>query len=376
MRRSFKLPLSGLVLAGLLGGSFAYVAAEKSLTVTVDGESRSVDTYASTVADVLADAGLVPASQDVVLPGPDAEVEDGDAIVLNRARPLQLTVDGVATEVYTTASSVDEALDQLGYRSDDLVLSASRSERVPLDGMALAVSTPKDITLVADGTIRVVSTTAGTAAQLLAEQGVLMGPTDRMTLTPDRPLLDRMRLQVLRVAVTQVTETAPIDYATVETEDPEALEGTEEVTQEGVEGEQTTTYAVTITDGVETAREQVSVAVTTPPVDELVSVGTMPRPVAAPRSSASGGSGEVPATADGLNWAALADCESGGNPSAVSGTGKYRGMYQFSQTTWNSVGGEGDPADASAAEQTLRAQMLYERGGAGQWPHCGPRLFT
>ena len=40
------------------------------------------------------------------------------------------------------------------------------------------------------------------------------------------------------------------------------------------------------------------------------------------------------------------------------------------------VGGSGNPADASAAEQTNRAQILYNRSGAGQWPHCGPRLFT
>ena len=34
------------------------------------------------------------------------------------------------------------------------------------------------------------------------------------------------------------------------------------------------------------------------------------------------------------------------------------------------------PAAASADEQTYRAQLLYQRSGAGQWPHCGPRLFN
>jgi hypothetical protein len=58
----------------------------------------------------------------------------------------------------------------------------------------------------------------------------------------------------------------------------------------------------------------------------------------------------------------------------VSSTGKYRGLYQFSTATWASVGGSGDPAAASAGEQTKRAQMLYARSGAGQWPTCGGRL--
>jgi hypothetical protein len=100
-------------------------------------------------------------------------------------------------------------------------------------------------------------------------------------------------------------------------------------------------------------------------VDELVAVGTKERPVQ---------SAAVPSTADGLNWAALARCESGGRPDAVSSTGRYRGLYQFSTSTWASVGGSGDPAAASAEEQTMRAQMLYARSGAGQWG-CGSHLF-
>ena len=80
--------------------------------------------------------------------------------------------------------------------------------------------------------------------------------------------------------------------------------------------------------------------------------------------------------ADSLNWAALAKCESGGNPTAVSSTGKYHGLYQFSVSTWQAVGGAGLPSDASAEEQTARAKMLYNRSGAGQWPHCGKNLFS
>jgi hypothetical protein len=81
-------------------------------------------------------------------------------------------------------------------------------------------------------------------------------------------------------------------------------------------------------------------------------------------------------SADNLNWAALADCESSGNPRAIGGGGAYRGLYQFMMSTWHSVGGVGDPINASAGEQTYRAQLLYRRSGAGQWPRCGRRLFT
>ncbi len=68
---------------------------------------------------------------------------------------------------------------------------------------------------------------------------------------------------------------------------------------------------------------------------------------------------------------AIAACESGGDPTAVSSTGTYRGKYQFSVATWQGVGGSGDPAAASEAEQDYRAALLYNRSGPGQWPVCG-----
>jgi hypothetical protein len=69
--------------------------------------------------------------------------------------------------------------------------------------------------------------------------------------------------------------------------------------------------------------------------------------------------------------AAIAACESGGNPRAIGGGGLYRGLFQFDQRTWNAVGGTGDPAAASVAEQVKRAEILYAQAGPGQWPVCG-----
>jgi hypothetical protein len=68
---------------------------------------------------------------------------------------------------------------------------------------------------------------------------------------------------------------------------------------------------------------------------------------------------------------AIAACESGGDPRAIGGGGAYRGKYQFSYSTWASVGGSGDPAAAPEAEQDRRAAMLYARAGSAPWPVCG-----
>lgn len=68
---------------------------------------------------------------------------------------------------------------------------------------------------------------------------------------------------------------------------------------------------------------------------------------------------------------AIASCESGGNPTAVSSDGSYRGKYQFSYETWASVGGSGDPVTAPEAEQDYRAALLYASAGSSPWPICG-----
>lgn len=69
--------------------------------------------------------------------------------------------------------------------------------------------------------------------------------------------------------------------------------------------------------------------------------------------------------------ASIAQCESHGNPRSIGGGGLYRGKYQMTYSIWASVGGKGDPAAASEAEQDRRASMLYNRSGPGQWPVCG-----
>jgi peptidoglycan endopeptidase LytE len=111
-----------------------------------------------------------------------------------------------------------------------------------------------------------------------------------------------------------------------------------------------------------------------------------PRAAPAARSSAksqsppitkskSGGSSQVRAqsaapSSAGSGLDGIRQCESGGDYGAVSSSGKYRGAYQFDRQTWQSVGGSGDPAAASPAEQDRRAQALYQQRGSSPWGSC------
>jgi hypothetical protein len=89
-----------------------------------------------------------------------------------------------------------------------------------------------------------------------------------------------------------------------------------------------------------------------------------------PVRTGGGGSGN----ASSAGWAKLRQCEASGNYGATNG--QYRGAYQFDQRTWNGVGGSGDPAAASPAEQDYRAQILFNQRGAQPWPVCGKSLIS
>jgi hypothetical protein len=84
---------------------------------------------------------------------------------------------------------------------------------------------------------------------------------------------------------------------------------------------------------------------------------------------------EVSKNAAGPAWAALRNCESGGNYAIADSTGMFRGAYQFAISTWYGLGGVGDPADAPPSEQDYRAQILYDALGAKPWPVCGRFLL-
>ena len=261
-----------------------------------------------------------------------------------------------------TALSVDEALGQLGYRADDLVLSASRSERLPLRGMELTITTPKEIVLVADGQERVVTHDRRYRRRAARRAGHHAdAPTDKTSLYPDQALLNQMRLQVFRVQVTEVAEATASPPRQVETPDPDAFVGERTVTKPGAVGEQATKYRVTVVDGVETGREVLEQRRHRPARHRAGTVGTKPRPTARAdrRRPQLGRAGEV---------RVRRTTRARSTPAATT-----RPVPVLPET-WRSVGGTGNPIDASPAEQTARAQILYNKAGAGQWG-CGSHLF-
>ena len=377
--RATRVTATAVALGAVAGGSAAYLHSGKTVTLTVDGASRTVDADADTVQALLADEQVPVTSRDIVAPGLTAPLKDGQQVVVRYARPLAVTVDGVRRTYWTTALTVDDALTVLNIRADGARLSASRSMPLGRQGLDLAISTPKTVVLSADGHNRVVTTTAQTVAQLLAERGVTVDADDKLSVGAGEAVVNKLAVTVTRISHRQTALIETVPFGTVRTTTSRMYVGETKVVTKGTPGSRRAVYDVVRTNGKKTGQAFVSATLVTPPVDQVIQVGTKPKPAPAETSSGggkgsgSGGGGSVGGGVDSLNWPALARCESGGNPRAVNPAGYY-GLYQFSLSTWRSVGGSGNPINASPGEQLYRAKLLYKRGGAGQWG-CGRHLF-
>ncbi|MGW3730223.1 ubiquitin-like domain-containing protein, partial [Streptomyces sp. NPDC000851] len=130
-----RLLPQALVVAFLAGGTTAFVAEDKAVELSVDGEPRRLHTFADDVTELLAEEGVEVGAHDVVTPAPGTELANGDEIAVHYGRPVRLTLDGERREVWTTARTVEGALKQLGVRAEGAYLSASRSRRIGRAGL-------------------------------------------------------------------------------------------------------------------------------------------------------------------------------------------------------------------------------------------------
>jgi uncharacterized protein YabE (DUF348 family) len=384
------------VLALATGGAAVAVVdqARKTVTLDVDGRTTTVTTFAGSVDGLLEEEGVRVGERDVVLPGADTALRDGGEVVVRLGRELTISADGEERDVWVAALDADEALRTLAERGTNATLVPTRSgDRATLP---LRLDAHEPVTLVVAGEETVVPDGGVGLDTILADAGVTLDGDDRIRVerrTATEVGGPTVAIVAQRVDVEEVTETQPVPFETETRTDPDRYAdlGTA-VEQEGADGVRTIVHRVVKVDGAEESRETVSDEVTTQPVTKVLVEGTKERPKPKPkpkpapereepaapsRSSSSGssssGSTSGGAVATGDVWAALAQCESGGNPSTNTGNGYY-GMYQFSLSTWQSVGGTGLPSDASASEQTMRAQILQQRAGWGQWPHCARKL--
>ncbi|KRE58834.1 transglycosylase [Phycicoccus sp. Soil748] len=358
------------VVTTLVAGAVGVSHFDKSVTLSVDGKASTVHAFGSTVGDVLARQDIKLTSHDVVVPAPTAKVSDGQKIVVRYGRKLTVTVDGATREYWTTATSVEAALQELGIRADSAKLSTSRSMTLGRSGLALSVTTPKDVVVRVDGKNLAETTTSTTVGAALKELGVTFDSNDRVYPALSRPVTKGLKIAVARVSTATVKTTVPIAAPVSRKSDSSLFKGQSKVVQNGADGAKVATWRVTKVDGKVKSRKWLTSVVTQRPVTRVIAVGTKARPVATPPPPSAGNtSGAGINLSNAAMWDRIAQCESTGNWSINTGNGYYGGL-QFDLQTWLGAGG-GDfasrPDLASREEQITVANRVYADRGLSPW---------
>ena len=363
MKKSTIALVAGSVVVASVSVTGIAAAATKDVSLNVDGTSTSLRTSAGTVQDVLAKQDLSVGEHDVVMPAADTRLRDGIQITVRYGRQVTATIDGATQTFWTTANTVDQALAELGLLSDSKV-SVDRSMALGREGLSFTAVTPKAVTVSYEGQTLNTESTHASVAELLTDKGIELGEHDRVNPGLDTAITDDLNIVVQRVQVTQLTEKQPVDFQTKKTNTATLDKGKTQTKTEGRQGEKIVSMEIVTVDGQEESRKVLTEQITTKPVDAEVLVGT---------KTATNTGAAAPASTSGINWDAVAQCESGGNWAINTGNGFYGGL-QFTSGTWASNGGTAyaPRADlATKAQQIATAENVLRTQGIGAWPTCG-----
>lgn len=286
MLRSVKYGLGGALVASLVGGTLAFATADKpkqpvEVALVVDGTPQTISTKADDVAGVLKQSGYTVGPHDVLAPAATTAVDQSTRIVLNRGRLVHLSIDGKPRDIWTTALTVDQALDQLGVNNASYV-SVSRSKRLPLQATSLDLRTPKQVTVLADGKRHSVVTTGPTVQSALTAAGITVRPSDRVAPAGTTALLAGQTVQVTRVKIVQRVKSVRTEFDTVTKTTDALYTGDTKVVKPGKSGLVKVVYKYTFVNGKLTSQQEVGRTVVSHPVDAQVLAGSKPKPAPKP----------------------------------------------------------------------------------------------
>ncbi|MFC5452661.1 ubiquitin-like domain-containing protein [Paenibacillus aestuarii] len=207
-----------------------YGTATKSVSVVVNGQETVVHTKQWVLQRLLDEQAIKIGEHDQISAALNTQIKGGEKIVIDHASPIQLTADGKTTTVYTTARTVESALQDLN---------------------------------------------------------IALGESDRVTPEPTASLQSGDEIKVVRVTKETEEIKEPIAYATEKKSDASILKGKEQIVQEGKEGVKLKKKEKTYEDGVLVSEAVVGEEVQSASVNKVVAVGTKNPVVALSASSPS-----------------------------------------------------------------------------------------
>ena len=340
------------------GVSMAY---HRSITLIVDGEKSTVNTYSHTVKDILAAQGYTVAPGDLVKPSSDTRVAGNDTITYQKQRPFNLEIQTGNKEnekvekisIKTTAYTVEDAIKEVKNFNPSYGLNVSTEKRIPTSGLTVKAIKPQTVWLSDLGNKPMcVKVGAFTVREALEKLGTPLRNSDEVTPSRNATVTPNRKIRVIRhgdMVRERVVSLKPTERII---KDPTHLQGIRIVIKHGKPGKAVLTERLVFDKhGKVIKRILIKRIVTDKPGKATVKVGSQ--------------------QIDKI-WDRLAQCEAGGNWGINNGNGFFGGL-QFTQGTWEAHGGRAyaPRADLATREQQIAvAEKVRDSQGWGAWPAC------
>lgn len=336
--RTLSQGVVALTIVLLLGGLAAVYQYDRvPVVLVVDGKARPFLTHQQTVGAALLDAGLSLRPEDIVDPAPETSLHPGMTISVVRARPVVIQADGRTQTLWTHAVATDQILKEagislspadqvevtsceattriptcpgtlvvrvrravpvtlhedgrvlsfitaastIGQALQDIGLVLYRADRVkpglgtPVSaGMHIFVERSRPVTVLVDGKTIRTRTHRTRVGEVLADLGVVLVGQDYTDPSPDASLGKETTVQVVRVREEFVIQQEPIPYTTRWQPDPELELDHQRLIQEGARGLLQRRWRVRYENGTEVTRTLEDEYVAVPPTDRIIGYGT------------------------------------------------------------------------------------------------------
>ena len=259
---------AAVTVASVLGFG---LTAHKTIALEVNGENKTVQTYAYSVDRLLEEQGIDVKSHDIVQSSSGNVLANHAVVTVQSAYQATINIDGQEVPFWTVATSADQLL---GF----FATNEKNASKVTVDiknvynkltgGMVINQSGPVEV--VADGKTSTAPNGKLPAASILDSKGIVLGKEDRVSIEKNGT---NTVLRVKRVTHGETTKTVVIPYETQTVYDPDLEPGTTEVRQEGKNGEKKQTFNTTFVDGKAETSVLVKETTTSMALDKIIAVG-------------------------------------------------------------------------------------------------------
>jgi len=264
---------SALIISGSVG-TVAYAGTTDKITIEVDGQKQEIYTHANTISELLQEEKIQVLEKDHIYPALSTKIKDEMKVVVEKAKPFMVIVDGKEKQVQSTTKTVKDLLveEHIEVSEHDKVYPSLHTSLEGTQKIMIQKAFP--VTLHVGGQEQQVWSTSTTVANFLKERQVSLSEMDRVEPALQEVMQQNMKVKVVRVEKVSDAVEEPIPFTELRQEDSSLRKGTEKVIQEGIEGKKKKVFAVIKEDGNEVLRNLQKEEIVQEEKNRIVAVGT------------------------------------------------------------------------------------------------------